>query len=279
MKLALWPLSVILMAGAWPATADEPSNGTRPGPLVGERYRTLRALAQYLDRTARGALEGATDDVRHGTPSGSEEARFLFAVRSFARSAAAFDRRVGDYQARPFEVPPEVSELATTAREVSGRLRAAHALESTYDEWDGVMDVLERMSLLLAGGEVTVPAAHVAPALSGPDLAELRRLAHDLDLSSTRAHATAKRTTGNYARGEQFLGELGYFAAQSRDLHLRADTANVDPQLMGPIVHHLLEEARLADRRMRDAKTFTEVWDDSGRTITILERMATLVRS
>jgi len=48
---------------------------------------------------------------------------------------------------------------------------------------------------------------------------------------------------------------------------------------MGPIVHHLLEEARLADRRMRDAKTFTEVWDDSGRTITILERMATLVRS
>jgi len=30
---------------------------------------------------------------------------------------------------------------------------------------------------------------------------------------------------------------------------------------------------------MRDAQTFPEVWDDSGRTITILQRLTTLVRS
>jgi hypothetical protein len=53
----------------------------------------------------------------------------------------------------------------------------------------------------------------------------------------------------------------------------------VEPQEIGPIVDHLLEEARQADRRMRDAQTFPQVWDDSGRTITILERMTTLVRS
>ncbi|PYQ49811.1 MAG: hypothetical protein DMF78_17315, partial [Acidobacteria bacterium] len=74
-------------------------------------------------------------------------------------------------------------------------------------------------------------------------------------------------------------GELGYFAAQSRDLHLRADAGDVAPQQIGPIVDQLLEVARQADRRMRDAQTFREVWDDSGRTITILYRMATLVRS
>ena len=84
---------------------------------------------------------------------------------------------------------------------------------------------------------------------------------------------------GNYHRGPQFLGELTYFAGQSRDLHLRADAGDVGPQHIGPLVNHLLEEARQADRRMRDAQTFREVWDDSGRTITILYRMATLVRS
>jgi hypothetical protein len=30
---------------------------------------------------------------------------------------------------------------------------------------------------------------------------------------------------------------------------------------------------------MRDANVFTEVWDDSGRSIIILQRMANLVRS
>ena len=88
-----------------------------------------------------------------------------------------------------------------------------------------------------------------------------------------------RRRSARYDRGAQFLGELGYFETQSRDLHLRADAGDVAPQEIGPIVDHLLEEARLADRRMRDAQTFPEVWDDSGRTITILQRLTTLVRS
>jgi hypothetical protein len=100
-----------------------------------------------------------------------------------------------------------------------------------------------------------------------------------LEVSTTRAHETAKREVGSYDRGRQFLGELTYFASQSRDLHLRADAGDVEPQEIGPIVDHLLEEARQADRRMRDAQTFPQVWDDSGRTITILERMTMLVRS
>ena len=80
-------------------------------------------------------------------------------------------------------------------------------------------------------------------------------------------------------RGQQFLAELNYFAAQSRDLLSRANAGQVDPQQIGPVVDRLLEDSRQADRRMRDARVFTSVWDDSGRTITILDRMASLVRS
>ena len=226
--------------------------GAAGRPLSGARYQTMRGLASYLDRTSQGALEGATDDARHGT---SREARFLPSIRAFARSAADFHRQI------------------------DGRIREAHALPSTYDEWDGVIDVIQRMSVLMEGGDVEVPAAYLAPALSGAALDEFRRLSRDLDLSTASAHATARHDVGRYGRGQQFLGELTYFAAQSRGLHLRADTGGVDPRLMGPLVDHLLEEARLADRRMRDARTFAGVWDDSGRTITILERMASLVRS
>ncbi|HUG54594.1 MAG TPA: hypothetical protein VMR21_13385 [Vicinamibacteria bacterium] len=279
MQFALWATSVMLLAGPAPAAGAEPLYGTRERPLTGDRYQTLRGLAQYLDQTAQGALEGAVDDVRHGKPGGGEEARFLSSIRSFARDAAGFRRRVDAYPQRPFEVPPQAAALADSARDVSGRIRAAHALESTHDEWDAMSDVLERVTGLLEGAQVSVPAPYLVPALSGAPLERFRQLAHDLDVATTRAHSTAKRHATRYDRGPQFLGELGYFAAQSRDLHLRADAGPVGPQLVGPIVDHLLDEARLADRRMREAKTLEEVWDDSGRAITILEQMAMLVRS
>jgi hypothetical protein len=278
-------LSVVVLALALVSTGrdtraagrDEAVSGPRPSSLTltGPRYQTMQALARYLDQTAQGALEGATDDARHGTIG---EARFVYAIRSFAVSTTEFRRRIDGYAANPFDVAAEVALLTASAREVSDHVRAARVLQGTYDEWDGIRDVLPRMTHLLAGEPVEVPAAYVVPALSGAGLEEFVRLAHDLDASTHRAQGTARRDVGKYERGEQFLGELGYFADQSHDLHLRADAATVGPEI-GPIVDRLLEEARQADRRMRDAHTFTEVWDDSGRTITILERMATLVRS
>jgi hypothetical protein len=250
--------------------------GTPLQPLAGPRYQKMRALARYLDTTVQGALEGAVDDGRHGSPS---DASFLFSIRAFARSSADFHREIGEYAAQPFDVPSEVEALAVRARDIDERLRAAEALASTYDEWEGIMDVLGRMTSLVAGQEVEVPAAYVAPLLSGRGLEQFRQLAHDLETSATRVHARARREVGRYDRGQQFLGELIHFAAQSRDLRLRAAAGEVDPQEIGPMVDRLLEEARLADRRMRDAETFPQVWDDSGRIITILHRMTTLVRS
>ncbi len=251
--------------------------GTLDQPLEGQRYETLRALAHHLDETARGALEGATDEAQRG---GSSAASFLSSIRSFARGADAFQRMLGDHQTLPFEVATQVDDLTARAHELSNRIRSTPTLQSTYDDWDAMLDVLDRMRLLLAGGDVEVPAAHVVAALSGSRLQEFRQLVHDLDISATGAHERAKRDVGDYPdRGQQFLGELSYFAARSHDLHGRANAGQVDPQQIGPVVDLLLEDARQADRSMRDARVFTSVWNDSGRTITMLQRMASLVRS
>jgi hypothetical protein len=277
-SLAALVAAGILMSCPVVLAADPPVvlYGTAPRPLDGARFQKMRLLARYFDTTAQGALEGAVDDARHGA---TPDASFLFSIRAFARSAEDFRRTIEEYETKPFEVPPQVDALTVRARELEERIRQAHTLESTYDEWEGITDVLGRMTSLMAGQDVEVPAAYVSPVLSGPALEQFRQLVHDLEISATRAHSRAKKEANRYERGRQFLGELGYFEAQSRDLHLRADAGDVAPQEIGPIVDHLLEEARLADRRMRDAHTFPEVWDDSGRTITILQRMTTLVRS
>jgi len=267
----------VLLGPSLRAASAETPYGTRDRSLEGQRYEKLRALARHLDATARGALEGASDDAQHGT---SSEARFLSSIRAFARSADAFHGMMDDYRTLPFDVPTQVDDLTTRARRVNGDIRSARALENTYDDWEAVLEVLERMRLLLGGRDVEVPAAHVVAALSGSRLQEFRQLAHDVHISATLAHETAKRDRGDYLdRGQQFVAELHYFAAQSRDLHSRADAGQVNPQQIGPIVDRLLEDARGADRRMRDARAFTSVWHDSGRTITILQRMASLVRS
>jgi hypothetical protein len=269
----------VLLGASLLASSAEGPYGTRDRPLEGQRYETLRALANHLDQTTRGALEGAADEAHRGASS-SEEDRFLSSIRAFARGAEAFHRSVDGYRTSAFEVPAQVDALTTQARQVNDRIRAARALGNSYADWDAILDVLDRMSLLLAGRDVEVPAAHVVAALSGPRLQEFRQLARELDASATQAHERAKRDVGEYRdRGQQFLGELYYFEVQSRELHGRADAAQINPQQIGPAVDRLLEEARLADRRMRDARVFTSVWDDSGRTITLLRRMAGLVRS
>jgi hypothetical protein len=275
--LASTATTVLLLAALAPVVTSLESVGPQESRLAGPRYATMRLLARYLDETAQGLLEGASDATLHGT---AEEARFLSSIRTFARSTRDFRGAVDAYQETPFDVTARLAALTEVARALEERLRSARVLERTFPEWSAVTEVLDRMRQLLSGGDVEVPAAYVVPMLSGVRLEEFRRLAGALEESASRAHERARREVGRYQdRGTQFLGELHYFAAVSRDLHARADTGDVSPKGIGAIVDGILNEAREADRRMRDANVFKEVWDDSSRTITILERMASLVRS
>jgi hypothetical protein len=268
--------TVVLLAGPLAPGTAAVEGGTE-GALAGPRYQVMRSLTHYLDETAQGLLEGASDTVLLGRPS---DARFLSSIRALARSVRDFRNALDGYQEAPFDVAPRVAALAEVSSAVDERLRAAGALERTYPEWAAVREALERMRLSLSGAEVSVPAAYVVPALSGAQLARFRELAADLDESAARAHGRARQEVGSYQdRGKQFVGELHYFAALSRDLHTRADAGTVNPKGIGAIVDDLLEEARDADRRMREAAVFKEVWTDSSRIITILQEMASLVRS
>lgn len=277
LSLAVGLAASLLLGSAAQAAAAETPYGTSVRPLDGQRFTTLCALASHLGDTARGALEGAADETRRGV---IPAARLLSSMRTFAHDADAFRRMLNDYPTSPFDVPPEVAELTTAAQQLNESVRAARGLETSYSEWQAIVDVLERMRLLLSGNDVQVPVAHVIAPLLGARLEEFQKLAGELAISTERAQERARRDLSEYPdRGQQFLGELSYFATQVRKLNERPDASRVEPQKLGPLVDQLLEEARQADRRMRDAHVFRAVWDDSGRTITILHRMASLVRS
>lgn len=119
-----------------------------------------------------------------------------------------------------------------------------------------------------------------ATAWSAVHLDEFRQLAREVALTATRAHAAAKRDVGEFPdRGGQFVGELNYLMARSRDLEVLAVDGEVSRQQAGPIVDRLIKDARQVDRGMREAKVFGSVWNDTSGTITTLERMASLARS
>lgn len=258
---------LLLVLGAGSAGAD-------PAPLA--RQQTLRALAAYLDDTSQGLLEGASDSLLRGMTS---EARFVSSIRAFARSARDLRTDVDGYPDAPFDLDARVAALAAVARALDARLRAAGVLTGTRAEWDAVRDALERMRVLLSGGEVAVPDAYVVPALSGERLDRFRALAVEVEEDSARGHALARASAGRYpVRGTQFVGELAYFAAASRDLRTRS-AGPVHPRTLGPAVDVLLSEARDTDGRLRGARVFTEVWELSSRIVGTLQEMARLVRS
>jgi hypothetical protein len=268
----------VFIDGGFARTASaEADIGIRAHQLLGQRYDTMLALARYLDETAQGARRRADEEGRVGSVS---EAGFASTIRSLAVSTRDLHRTMCDRQATSVELPAQVLELTQRVRRLNGQVRWAQALASTYDDWNAMADVLERMTLLLAGHDVAVPTAYLQTALSGPSLLRLRQLASDLEVSARRAQDKATRAvTDHPERGEQFLGALRHFADQSRDLHVQATTGALDAERLGPLVDDALDEAREVDRRLRDASVFTEVWADSARTITLLQRMASLVRS
>jgi hypothetical protein len=285
--------------------------GTYEQPLEGRRFETMRALAHYLDEAAQDALAGTVQARRRGTPA---DRRYITAVRDFARRAEAFHERMDDYNVSPFEVPDEVDYLTARARRVNQLVRQVGAYQGTYDDWKSVVDTLGLMRRALNGEDVEVPAAHdeygdydrdygylgrggnadrgtvttgrtdtyggtyPGAALTGARLQQFRELAHQLDTSARQTLAAAERSAPNNDRVRSILADLRHFAEQARSLHDRSDANEVAPREIGAIVDHLQEDARLADRNMRDARAFSDAWDEWSRTMDVLNRMASLLR-
>jgi hypothetical protein len=290
---------ILLGCAVQTASAQSSIYGTRNRPLEGRRYETMRALAHYLDETSQSALQTAVDDAQQG----ASERRVLPLVRDFARRADAFHSLMDNYEATRQDVPSRVIDLITRARRVNDRFNTAYVADSTREDWVNVIDVLDRMKRLMAGEDVQVPPAHAGfkdydrdygmfggvrrtsdagasvLGLSGSRLEDFRRLAHDLDESALSSHQAAETNRANYAMSQQqFLSDLRRFAERAHDVHVRADSGDVNPREMGPIVNQLLQDARATDLSLRQTRVFPEVWDQWAQTIDILDRMSALVR-
>ena len=297
--LALGAGILLIGPGVQTLSAQTGIYGTRNRPLEGRRFETMRALAHYLDETAQTALQTAVDEAQ----SGGYERRLLPLIRDFARRADDFHSQMDNYEAEQWDVPPRVNDLIIRARRINGRLGNTDLAETTREDWISVVDVLDDMKRLMAGQDVQVPAAHAGfkdydrdygmfggvrrtsdagasvLGLSGSQLEDFRRLAHDLDGSALQAQQIAETNQVNYTdRQQQFLSDLRRFAERAHDVHDRADAGNVVPREMGPIVNQLLQDARATDRSLRDTRVFPEVWDQWSRTIDILNRLADIVR-
>ena len=313
--LAVTALVSLAMAGPVVTSASaqyRSGDYDRRTALEGDRFETMRSLAHFLDEGTQYTLDEATNVLENSR--NSRDRAFLDSLRSLADRTASFHDRLDSYAAEPWDVESDVRSLLTEARRVNSRLRRISAARSLYDDWAAVVDDVNRMQRLMAGEDVQVPTAHAdwdnadsddhgrsntfgrdsghgdvrrtgnygtdrGAWISGRDLEEVRRLSHDLDSQARSALATAERNTSDASgRGTQMLSDLRHFASQTAALHDRTDSDRIDPREFGPVVNHLLEDARAADRSMRQARVFSDTWDQWQQTIATLEQLDAIVR-
>ncbi len=262
--------------------------------IEGDRYATLKGLAEYVDDGAQFALDEATETL---TTPGTREQALLTSLREFARQSRAFHGRVDQGEARAWRVDTEVVRLRTAARRVNLRLRRVPAMRDTFEDWDLVMADIADMQRLVGGRDVDLrrpdpewaaqpgrPDPSERPSygqdsLQGPRLQEFQRLARDLDTQAARIYTMADRQRADHSQnGAQLLTDLQHFAQQSASVRARAESNQVRPRDIGPLVSHLLEDGRKADTSMRSARVFTSIWTEWARVIQTLEEMNRLVR-
>ena len=281
--------------------------GGRDHPLEGRRFETMRALAHYLDEQAQQVLSEASATGARG----SRQRRFLNDISEFARRASHFHERMDNYLDSPYDLPGEVLALERRAQAVSVRIRDARVFPRTYRDWDGVLDVFNRMKSVLAGQEVQVPPAHrrdfgdhdrdYAPfqergdpndplarphvheryGEQGPDVLSesgvrnLRSLAARLDDLTTQAHSMAEQgMVERSPRGENFTETLHHFNEDTRALRQRSDAGQAGRREMADSVNHLLSDAQGVDGRLRDVNADPQLRSQWGQVIETLNQMA-----
>lgn len=130
--------------------------GTVENPLRRGQFETMRALAHYLDGTARDAAAAAKTKSSNRS---SSTRKFLASLDDFSRSATAFHERMDAYEIHPWDVSVDVLKLDRSAGRMNDTIRRKAAWAGVADEWNGVVDALGRMKSVLEGLGVQVPPA------------------------------------------------------------------------------------------------------------------------
>lgn len=288
-------IGLVLVAAVSAAPSATAQTARRVDRMEAERYATLRSLAEYVDDGAQFALEQATEAV--GTSRNPRERALMQALREFARQSQGFHNRVDQYEFEPWRIDNDLARLRNAARSVNLRLRRVPALRETFEDWDLVMSDIADMQRVVGGTNVTLrrpdPEWDSASgqhhesefprygneALRGQRLEDFRRLTRELDAAAGRAYASARAQRADYSsNGAQLLLDLEHFARQTSQVRARTDAGDVRPRDIGPLVTHLLEDARRADASMRRARVYTSVWNEWAGVIRALEQMSPLVR-
>ncbi|MEO8586094.1 MAG: hypothetical protein ABI584_08025 [Acidobacteriota bacterium] len=128
--------------------------GTVDNPLRRGQFETMRALAHYLDGTARDAVVAANKALGN-----SSSARNFASLGEFSRSATLFHERMDAYETHHRDVPGDIQRLERSAKRVSDTIRRNQAWAGASREWKDVVDALSRMKRVLAGLAVDVPPA------------------------------------------------------------------------------------------------------------------------
>jgi len=273
--------------------------------MDGDRYATLRGLAEYVNEGAEFVLQEASESARTAT---GRDTALVVSLRDFSRRAAALHQRVDRDRARPAALVADVSRLQTLARRVNVRLRRERGLQELYEDWDGVTRDLADMRRVIAGRDVDLRApdrewtdrdgrdgrddgprdasrerygrgGFREAVLSRDQMVEFKRQAHELDTQSRRVLDLAERRRADYTgRGDRLLTDLRAFVGRTAALHAQADQDMMRPREVGPNVEQLLVDARAADQSMRNARVFETTWNEWAKTIQILESMTAYLR-
>ena len=147
-------------APAAPADAATPPPTPAPTPLPllmeGPSYETLKSLSAALETESKHALDGTVA----AAGAGRATRIFMPGLRIFSRRTEWLHRSIDEYRAKPFDVVGTVDAMNTRVAMLSRRMRHNPGLEHTWEDWDNITDLLDRMKRLLAGQTVTVPPPH-----------------------------------------------------------------------------------------------------------------------
>ena len=258
----------------------------RRGTPADRRYITaVRDFARQAE-----SLHTRMDDYSASQFDVTDEVDYL-ATR--ARRVNQLVRRGGAYQDTYDDWKRVIDTLGLMRRALNGEDVEVPAAHDEYGDYDRDYGYLGRGGNADRGTVTTgrtdtyggtnprsdtYGGTYGAGALTGTRLQQFRELAHQLDTSARQTLAAAERTAPNNDRARSILADLRHFAEQARSLDDRSDANEVAPREIGAIVDHLQEDARLADRNMRDARAFSDAWDEWSRTIDVLNRMASLLR-